>query len=340
MAPPQALPFTTLDVFTTTPFLGNPLAIVHLSADLPLSQSQKQVIAREFNFSETVFLHPETGGTSPTTPDSNVAAYRIDIFTTTAELPFAGHPTIGTLCHIFSKGNGTTTPKIRLQTRAGIIEGTYDPNLRRAAAQIPHNVHIHIQQPHPATSVFAAQPSLRTPDVIQDGTCPMVSVVKGMTFVLIELRSLQDLEGLQAGAQRSLYQDSKGGSGVMFDEGWAPSLLGYYYYHILSSAAQTVQAEDAGEGSTRIRTRMLETTIGEDPATGSAASSLAAYLALQRGIAGTKHVFEIEQGVEMGRASQIGVEVVLDESGKGVKRIEISGSAVEVSRGAIRMPEP
>lgn len=79
--------FTTLDVFTKTKFEGNPLAIVTIPAGSEPSQATKQQVAREFNLSETVFLHE--------TEDAASTRRRIDIFVTDAELPFAGHPTIG-----------------------------------------------------------------------------------------------------------------------------------------------------------------------------------------------------------------------------------------------------
>lgn len=86
------LEFVTLDVFTTTPFKGNPLGVVHLpppTASAPaLSQAQKQAIAREFNLSETVFVHD----VSPGSEEESSNTRRIDIFMTDKELPFAGHP--------------------------------------------------------------------------------------------------------------------------------------------------------------------------------------------------------------------------------------------------------
>lgn len=75
------LSFATVDVFTTARFTGNPLAVVNVPTNVSLAQDQKQKIAREFNYSETVFLHEDTGSSD---------GRRVDIFTTTDELPFAG----------------------------------------------------------------------------------------------------------------------------------------------------------------------------------------------------------------------------------------------------------
>lgn len=87
---PSTLSFVTLDVFTKTRYTGNPLAIIRVPTSVTLSQSQKQRIAREFNLSESVFLHEQTA------QDRSDKSVRIDIFTAYAEVPFAGHPTVGT----------------------------------------------------------------------------------------------------------------------------------------------------------------------------------------------------------------------------------------------------
>ena len=136
MASPTTYPFATLDVFTTDRFSGNPLAIVQIPACSPLSQEQKHRIASEFNLSETVFLHEAE-------PDST--GYIIDIFTPSAELPFAGHPTIGSICYVLGDHQCSTGEKLSttLITKAGSIAVTYDSKSRIAEADIPHNVHIH-----------------------------------------------------------------------------------------------------------------------------------------------------------------------------------------------------
>ena len=104
--PSEQLRFYQLDVFTTTPYKGNPLAIVHLPPGRDLEPEQKLKIAREFNLSETVFLHAIEGDQA-----------KIDIYTTTEELPFAGHPTIGSGWHLLND----VRPGITLLTKAGAI---------------------------------------------------------------------------------------------------------------------------------------------------------------------------------------------------------------------------
>ncbi|MCJ1253983.1 hypothetical protein MMC24_001797 [Lignoscripta atroalba] len=310
--------FATVDVFTTERFTGNPLAIVNVPQDLALDQSQKQAIAREFNLSETVFLHEDDGA---------LEGRRLDIFTPTQELPFAGHPVIGAICYI-----GQIIHKLEeavetvvLRTKAGTITAEYNSYVdrRSTVAEIPQDVHIHRARVELA-SVFEAQPQLIESMNIgspKDVSYPVVSIVKGMTFILIEVPDIQSgLERLQV--------DRPGISSRAFDldEAWSPTWVGAYYYAVLPTEK---------EGLTNVRARMIEPTIGEDPATGSAACTLASYLALQAAGGSTTYKYEVEQGVEMGRRSHITVHVSLDENGTAVKKVLLSGTAVLVTQGSL-----
>jgi PhzF family phenazine biosynthesis protein len=283
------LSFTTLDVFTNVPFSGNPLAIVHVPTSLrdSLSQAQKLQIAKEFNLSETVFLH-ETPKDAEEVP--------IDIFTIVDEIPFGGHPTIGTAYHLLSQRN---RPNLKaLLTKAGriAIEAGEVIDIEGVEAEIPHNVHVHsvtVQTSH------------------SDVPSPVVSIVKGVTFTLVELPDVAAL-GKVSGPV-SLETSS-------LDTEWDAGLLGTYYY-VKFEAAHNVQ---------QLRTRMFAFGI-EDPATGAAASALCSYLAIQEG----GNFFQITQGVEMGRDSEIGVEVTTTEDGKGVSKVVLTGVATEVMTGSL-----
>ncbi|KAF1983589.1 Diaminopimelate epimerase-like protein [Aulographum hederae CBS 113979] len=335
------LPFTTLDVFTTTKYLGNPLAIVHLptSSSSTLTQPQKQSIAREFNLSETVFLHPQ----SPAQKESRI--WQIDIFTTFQEVPFAGHPTIGAACYVLGRladngkcGNGVVEGTIL--TQAGSIPISLPPSSSsssssssdskkiEAKAQIPHNFHVH-SSPFPRSSSQSLFPALASPshESALRKSAPIVSIVKGMTFILVEVATVEALEALSATVAEP---------GIGLDEGWAPSLVGMYFYHRVASAGTGEGVETAAATATpkaevmELRTRMFCEGF-EDPATGSAACTLACYLATTEG----KNLkVRIVQGEEMGRRSEIGVEVGLGE-GREVERVELSGSAVEVMEGRL-----
>ena len=110
------------------------------------------------------------------------------------------------------------------------------------------------------------------------------------------------------------------------DDGWSSGFVAPYYYVVLP---------DRGDGITRFRSRMIQQPFSKDAATGSAASALASYLSLQRGQAGKPYTYEIEQGVEMGRGSHIGVEVTLNDDGKSVKEVLLSGTAAKVMQGVL-----
>jgi PhzF family phenazine biosynthesis protein len=144
----------------------------------------------------------------------------------------------------------------------------------------------------------------------------IVSIVKGMTFVLIELESLEAL-GTIALAGKSLVVDG-------LDEGWDATFVGTYFF---------VRTGKSEGGVNSIRTRMIEGPL-EDPATGSAASDLAAYLSLQDGRPGETLSYQITQGVEMGRRSEISVDVEMAQD-RSISRVFLGGGAVEVMEGKL-----
>lgn len=291
------LHFTTLDVFTSTRFLGNPLAIVHVPKDLKnvLSQTQKQTIAREFNLSETVFMHEGN-------PDDG--QINIDIFITDAELPFAGHPSIGSGWYLLSRHQANN--RVTLRTKAGDIPVVESGN-GKVRLQIPIDFKIHPHYVHPRVKVL--QPQLIDSDYINglEGPEAVASIVKGMTFLLLPLTSEDALSRLQPPPECI----SVGGLGE-----W-DGFVGLYFFY---------KREDGS-----LRTRMFDGPL-EDPATGSAAAALAGWLAEERGQGVWE--FNVVQGVEMGRRSEVEVIVGVNASSEVVK-VELGGSAVEVMEGTI-----
>ncbi|KAJ6609712.1 hypothetical protein B0H10DRAFT_2296999 [Mycena sp. CBHHK59/15] len=251
------LKFTKLDVFTATPYLGNPLAIVHVPSTVKLTQAEKQLIAREFNLSETVFHHEQTS-VDPNTP------VVIDIFTTEEELPFAGHPTVGSGFYLLSRV--PQLDAVTLRTRAGDIPVVRDAG--RVRLQVPIDF----------------KPQLVAADYVNGhgGAEAVVSVVKGMTFVLLALASEDALARLQPYPTRLVIPTRK-----------PCSARG------ATASRACTRSASAGTGRAHADVRR----VVEDPATGSAASTLGGWLALQRG-AGS-HTIEIVQGVEMERRSEI-----------------------------------
>ncbi|KAI0189295.1 hypothetical protein EV127DRAFT_106741 [Xylaria flabelliformis] len=309
------LPFTTLDVFTTKQLEGNPLAVVRVPASLRdrLTQPMKQKIAQEFNLSETVFLHDDTSKSGPETRE-------VDIFTTKRELPFAGHPTVGTAVfvrHHLDGGEGVHT----LAIKAGPIGIEPSSTPRGIRASIPHNVHLHANTLRHVLSPSAdgLHPNLAIREAELDA--PVFSIVKGMTMVLVPLPSLELL-----GEVKALRLDFDALSPPLLDEGWREGLVMRYYYVDVKDA-------EAPDGVRCLRTRMVEVAF-EDPATGSAASGLCAYLTLEQAKKGAR--FQVTQGVEMGRKSVISVETTVGD-GEKLSEVYLGGTAVVVMQGTLRV---
>jgi PhzF family phenazine biosynthesis protein len=291
------LSFTTLDVFTKTPYLGNPLAVVQVPAGSKthLTQQQKQTIASEFNLSEIVFMHLPP----PASPFTEIT---IDIFTSKAEVPFAGHPTIGSAAYLLNiRGTKTST----IVTKAGRIPIAADAETGEIKAVVPQTFHVHAVK---YTSELTSQPAETT------------SIVKGMSFIFVPLPDLETLEK----AHRSLHNESY--EPLALDDGWRIGLLGTMYY--------VPQGEDKF-GRNRYRTRMF--TDIEDPGTGSASSALGCYLVGKIPTAEGKGPFRFafEQGVEMGRRNEISVEVTRGDGGEGIEKVVLSGRAVKVMEGTL-----
>jgi PhzF family phenazine biosynthesis protein len=298
------LPFITLDVFTSTPFKGNPLAVVTIPASIPapLTQDQKQAVAREFNLSETVFVHDVDPN-----DDSSKAQRRIDIFLIDREIPFAGHPTIGAAVSLLDSGVRTVVAK------AGPID-IVQTGPRAVETSIPHDVHVHGKR--------VRDMSLSPSDLSRDEAtrqaeldAKVVSIVNGMTFILVELASLEALAAIQCSPQAPATEE-------LLDEGWRKSFVGWYYY---------VRTGTEGDGVS-LRTRMLEGSF-EDPATGSAASALCSYLSLTTEAAEGLTRYDVTQGVEMGRESNIVVKIGLKDS--KVETVSLAGTATQVMRGFV-----
>jgi PhzF family phenazine biosynthesis protein len=303
--------YTTVDVFADSRFTGNPLAIVRVPNEYGsyLTQERKQLIAREFNFSETVFLHED--------PEISSQA-KIDIFTTTEELPFAGHPTIGSACYLMSRANhaanADTAQGGTIITKSGQIPIMHYPTTGLTCAQIPHNVRIH-QVRVALSDIVECQPDFATYQSQLPPTFPVVSIVKGMTFALIELPDIEMLA--RVGLGPTILR-------VDLDKDWAGSFVASYYF----------VKEERNGNCLALRTRMVHGFL-EDPATGSAASTLAAFLSIDANTPNGEHKYQMVQGVEMGRRSEIGLKVRTNAVGDGVEEVTLSGKAVVVTEGKL-----
>ena len=286
-----------LDVFTDTKLAGNPLAVV-LDSD-GLDDAAMQKIAREFNLSETVFCFP---------PRDPVNSAALRIFTPAAELPFAGHPTVGTAILLGIEN----APDLIAREDVGLVLeekiGPISCSVRRrrgeaahARFEAPRAAEAWAGPPDPAA--LAAQLGLSRGDIGFDAHLPSCfSAGNPVTFVPIA-----SLEALGHAA----LQASRGEKAQ------------YYLY-----------ARTELQGDTRaFRSRMLCVGFGmdEDPATGSAAAAFPAAWAAGESLADGEHDCLLLQGVEMGRPSRIGVAFAIE--GGRVGPAAIGGSAVVVMQG-------
>ena len=297
--------FVTVDVFTDRRFGGNPLAVFPDARGL--TAGQMQAIANEFNLSETTFVLP---------PDDPKHHARVRIFTPRTEMPFAGHPNVGTGFvlatmddnppehYVFEEIAGLVRVHIR-RNAAGVIEGC------RISA--PRSLNISIAVP---TDLVANCAGLAESDISTDLHDPLVASV-GTPFVIAEVTSLDalararpDLGAFRAGSEQ---------------------------FSDLSERFNLLLYTRRGDTLSYLRSRMFAPLAGvlEDPATGSANAALAALLtSLAPGEDVDLH-YEIEQGVEMGRPS------LLVASGwktaEGPVEATVAGQCVPVMRGTLTL---
>jgi PhzF family phenazine biosynthesis protein len=224
-----------------------------------------------------------------------------------AELPFAGHPTIGTACYALgSLAKGAA--RGRLHIPAGTVEAEFADSVAKAA--IPHNVHLHTEAPFSVAEIEALQPRLQGRGVRSIDT---VSPVLGMNFVCVELENLETLALVECTGKKAP---------AKLDREWNVGFVGALFY--------VKTGEEDGGKKVKLRTRMIEGNL-EDPATGSASCALSAFLSLK---GREKQVaYELTQGVEMGRQSDIGISVTLNDGLDGGERLVMSGSSVKVMEG-------
>jgi trans-2,3-dihydro-3-hydroxyanthranilate isomerase len=287
--------FYTLDVFTTTRFQGNPLAVI-TDGD-GLSTDQMQAIAREMNLSETVFVQK---------PSDDRALARLRIFTTKEELKLAGHPVIGTWFLLAELGVVPAQEggvHVMQQTGAGVL-----PVEIRFKDGRPHRVTMTQKQASFKPSKIdkrklTAALGLSTKDLHSKLEPEFVST--GIFNLMVPLKSRSAL----ANIQMNMVELSR----------------------LLGKQAALAYCFTAGSNHTVQARGMMPWELYEDAATGSAAGSLGAYL-VRHGKLGAGHTLHVAQGVEMGRPSDIEVEVT--QTGKKLTP-RVSGAAVKVFEGVI-----
>jgi trans-2,3-dihydro-3-hydroxyanthranilate isomerase len=296
------LEFHTLDVFTDRAFAGNPLAVV-LGAD-GLSPAQMQTIAREFNLSETIFVMA---------PRDPAHTARVRIFFPTAEIPFAGHPTVGCAIHLAtqSAGAGDFAADLVLEEEAGLVPVTVTRQGDRVEAEFAAPVLPHAAAGAVLTEALAPALGLLPGDIGFGAHRPAIWQ-GGPAFLYVPVASLNSLA--QARPIQPHWDAVMQAAGV-------------------DSAYLYTAGADCD-----FRARMFSPTAGipEDPATGSASAILAAQLAASGALTGTEDRFVLHQGVEMGRPSRI--HLTVQQEGERLARVLIRGSAVPVSSGRIVVP--
>ena len=292
------LTFHTLDVFTETPFRGNPLAVV-LGAD-DLTPAQMQVIAREFNLSETIFV---------LAPQNPAHTARVRIFFPTAEIPFAGHPTIGCAIHLATaRHQGDFTAHLVLEEEAGLVPVTVTRQGARISAEFTAPVLPFATTPVPSDDLITRALGL---DHVGFATHRPGVFQGGPRFLYVPVASLPDLG--RAKPQEPAWSQLMQTAGVDSAYLYSPGLDCAFRARLFSPGAG----------------------IPEDPATGSASAILAAQLLASGALNHGTNRFILHQGVEMGRSSTLHLTVEQDRT---LRQVRIAGSAVPISRGQIRIP--
>jgi trans-2,3-dihydro-3-hydroxyanthranilate isomerase len=290
--------FATLDVFTQTRFVGNPLAVVLESANL--DAGAMQTIAREFGLPETVFVFP------PRDPAHRAA---LRIFTPARELPFAGHPTVGTAVLLGCMDGGGEREFVLGEEIGPVLCRVSAGGKDRGGAQfaIPQ---LPAPDGSPCIAVADVAGALGLADAdIGFGSFTVAAWSAGVPFVFVPLRG--------ADAIRRCRPDL-----TAWDRAFG------------RAAAYAFCAETA-DAANDFHARMFAPRFGiaEDPATGSAVAAFAGLLAANGGYADGEHTLRIEQGYEMGRPSLI--DLGLSMRGGLLAAATIAGDAIIVSKGEI-----
>lgn len=299
--------FYTADVFSDRIFGGNPLAVFPHAEGLNTEQMQR--VAREFNLSETVFVF---------SPDTSQGTRRLRIFTPTTEIPFAGHPTVGTafvlgaigeitlqdeiVKIVFEEGVGAVPVKIRTEIGNPVY-------CELTVAKLPE-----FGSEPPAIADLAAMLSLDAADLLDGENSPQ-AISCGIPFLFIPLRNRAALE--RAKLNRDIWQQ-------LLSNFWTTSVYPFCY-------------EPELEGSD-VRGRMFDPGFGieEDPATGSAVAALAGYLGTRHSLRDGTLKWTVEQGFEMGRPSLLQAEA--DKENGEIVAVRVGGASVLVGEGTIEIP--
>jgi trans-2,3-dihydro-3-hydroxyanthranilate isomerase len=297
--------FVQVDVFTERVFGGNPLAVVFEAKGL--ADTEMQAIAREMNCSETTFLLP------PTRPE---CAARVRIFTPAREIPFAGHPTIGTAWVLATERMLPGMPvRFNLEEGIGPVEVALEGEPTRPSMLWMRHGEARFGPELSNRAGFARALGLAETDLLAGA--PICTGSTGNTFLYIPLRDRDAVDRARLDVPALLAAQGEGPN------------LGVFIF-----------APDPDPQALRVYSRMFAphtSGVPEDPATGSASGPLGAYL-VERGLVAVAPVVNIvsEQGTRMGRPSFLRIRV--GTTGGRISKILVGGSVVPVIEGRLRVP--
>lgn len=299
----MAREFQTLDVFTTHRFGGNPLAVVRDGKGL--STEQMQTIAAEFNLSETTFILPPADGAND--------AY-VRIFTPKAELPFAGHPTVGTAIAIAEQeaGDGPYTRELRLEEQVGLIAVTVTRDEEaNTYAQFTNAVLPQVQLGAPKAAGIAAAINVGVEQIgFHNHEVRLLSA--GVPYIFVPVSNMESLE--RASPNLNAWRKANFPAGMV-------GVFAYVRGGVLEETAWHARMFAPDQG------------IMEDPATGSAAATFPAQIMASEPLSEGVHRWTVEQGYEMGRPSQIYLEADVTEG--AISAVRVGGYAVRVMTGKL-----
>jgi trans-2,3-dihydro-3-hydroxyanthranilate isomerase len=314
----RELLFVQVDVFTERVFGGNPLAVVFEGAGL--SDAEMQAIAREMNCSETTFLLP------PTRPDCEA---RVRIFTPARELPFAGHPTIGTAWVLATEQLlPPNTHRFNLEEGIGPVEVTLEGEPARPSFLWMRHGEARFGPELSKRAGFAQALGLAESDLLAGA--PICTGSTGNPFLYVPLRDREVVDRARLDVPALLAVQGEG-----------PNVGVFVFASDPDPKAWAGRGAAAGEPrGYKVYSRMFAphtSGIPEDPATGSASGPLGAYL-VERGLVPPADTVDIvsEQGTRMGRPSFIRIRVGMTAG--HVREILVGGSVVPVIEGRLRMP--
>ena len=288
--------YVLVDVFASKPFEGNQLAV--FTDGSGLSDAEMQRIANETNLSETTFILPRDAGTE------EKSGKRVRIFTTQEELPFAGHPTVGTA--LVLRGQSKVS-KVDLDLKVGKIPVSFEDSPNGAWAEMTQR-EPEFGQTHKREDL-AAVAGLDVSDIRDD--IPIQTVSTGMRFAIVPVKSLAAMQKLKVTWSRVAE--------------YVETTDAKFIYWITPEAVET---------TSRFHARMIFYN-GEDPATGSAAGCAAAYLR-KYGLIENGEKAVIEQGFEIGRPSRIRISA--DLISNQIVNVRVAGQAIEIGRGEFFLP--